>query len=159
MLTKNSNKKVVGCRLSVVGLQSGVATLPTIMVITVLILTIGIAITSMGLTDSIISAGQKQSAEALVFAEAGAKDALVKIARDKNFSAVSPYQINLVENGCATGEGCAMITVSAGTGSPADPKITESEGRVKQNIRKIRVKVYYDSALNGEIQNAEWSEI
>ena len=65
--------------------QSGVASLPTIIPLTVIILAIGIGITSLALTESLISAGQKQSSQALFYAEAGARDALIKIARNKKY--------------------------------------------------------------------------
>jgi Tfp pilus assembly protein PilX len=138
--------------------NKGVATLPTILALTILILSVGIAITAMGLTESIISAGQKQSSGALLFAEAGARDALVRIARDKNFISAS-YQVDFVSGGCVSNEGCATISVSSGTGTSADPKIIDSQGRVKSNIRKVRVKVIFDASLNGEMQNIIWEEI
>jgi Tfp pilus assembly protein PilX len=137
--------------------NAGVATLPTILALTILILAVGIAITSLGLTESIISAGQRQSSEALLIAEAGARDALMKVSRNKNF--IDSYQVVFADNGCVLNDSCATITVSAGVGSGADPKIINSEGRIKNSVRKVKITVIFDSSLNGEIQSANWEEV
>ena len=139
--------------------NDGVASLPIIMGLTLLILAVGVSITALGFTESFIVAGQKQSSEALFYAEAGARDALMKIIRNKNYSELSGYQIAFVSDGCTSNDGCAIITVSSGDGSALDPKIINSEGRGKNNIRKIRVEVIFDDSLNGEIKNANWQEV
>lgn len=149
---KSQRSKVKG-----VAKQQGVATLPTILALTILILAVGIAITTLGITESIISAGQKNSSEALLIAEAGARDALMKVARNKNF--VDSYQIAFADNGCVLNDRCATISISSGVGSGADPKIINSEGRVKSSIRKARVTIIFDSSQNGEIQGANWEEV
>lgn len=135
----------------------GVASLPTILALAILILAIGIGVTSVSFTESLISAGQNQALKAFIYAEAGANDALERIARNKNYS--GNYTIDFVSNGCSDNEGCAAITVTGGAGSIADPKIITSNGRVKSNIRKIRVDVVFDSSLNGEISTTTWREI
>lgn len=135
----------------------GAASLPTILALAILILAIGIGVTSISFTESLISAGQSQSLKAFVYAEAGAGDALEKIARNKNYS--GNYNIDFVSGGCSNNEGCAAITVTSGIGSSADPKIITSSGRVKSNVRKIQVDVVFDSSLNGEISTTTWREI
>lgn len=135
----------------------GVASLPTILALTILILAIGIGVTSISFTESFISAGQNQSLKAFIYAEDGAGDALEKIARNKNYS--GSYTIDFVSNGCSDNEGCASITVTSGAGSTADPKIITSNGRVKSNVRKIQVDVVFDASLNGEISSTTWREI
>lgn len=134
--------------------MAGVASLPVILSMMILILAVGIGVTSMGLTESIISAGQKQSSEALLFAEAGARDALMRISRGKNFNSVS-YQINFAPNGCLNYAGCATISVS----SAMSPKVIISEGRAKSNIRKVQVNVFFDIPQNGEITDIHWQEV
>ncbi|OGM90737.1 hypothetical protein A2999_00680 [Candidatus Wolfebacteria bacterium RIFCSPLOWO2_01_FULL_38_11] len=137
----------------------GIASLPTIMVITILILAIAIGITALAFNESIMSAAQVQSSKALFYAEAGARDALMRIARNKNYTCDSPsngcYQIEFATSGCSTSEGCAKITVS----SAQSPKVIISEGRVNNNIRKMQVDIYFDAALSGEIINTNWREI
>lgn len=133
---------------------AGVASLPVILSMMILILAVGIGVTSVGLTESIISAGHKQSSEALLFAEAGARDALMRISRGKNFNSAS-YQINFAPNGCLNYAGCATISVS----SAISPKVIISEGRAKSSIRKVQVNVFFDALQNGEIADIQWQEI
>lgn len=139
----------------------GVAALPTIMALTILILVVGLSIAEISITESFISLGQKQSSQALSYAETGARDALIRIARDKNYTCTSTdcYTIDMVENGCTAGDGCAAITVSSGAGTVVDPRIITSRGEVKDNIRRMQVSVVLDAAGNGEIVSTAWQEL
>lgn len=141
--------------------EQGLATIPTVMALTILVMAIGIGITSLSLSESFVTLGQDYSTRALFYAEAGAKDALIKIARRKNYSCTAQdcYSINIVPNGCSTGDGCARISVSSGVGSIADPKIVTSTGQVKTSTRKVQVSVILDSQLHGEIATASWQEV
>lgn len=141
--------------------RRGAATLPTIIALTILILAVGVSITAVSFTEGLISVGQENSAQALAYAEAGARDALIKLTRNKNYTCISPncYSINFVSNGCITDDGCARITVSAGAGTSGDPRIIVSEGKVKSSVRKIQTSVTFDVALNGEIATTTWSEL
>lgn len=147
--------------MSTKNLQQGVASLPTIIALTVIILAVGVGITSLALTESLISAGQKQSSQALLYAEAGARDALVKIARNKKYECATTdcYSIDFAANGCSSSEGCAKVSVSAGTGSQISPKVITSTGTMRGNSKKIQVSVIYDDDENGEIASATWREI
>lgn len=142
-------------------LNSGLAALPAVMAIALLILTVGIGLTALGFSEAIISAGQNKSSKALNYAEVGAKDALMRIARSKNYNCASAdcYSIIFETNGCIDNLGCAKISVSSSTGASGDPKIIISKGQADSNIRKIQVNVYFDSTLNGEIATTTWSEI
>jgi hypothetical protein len=138
--------------------KSGAATLPSIIALTIFILAIGIGITAIGLSESLVSLGSSQSAQAFIFAEAGAKDALIRIARDKTYS--GSYTLEFVSGGCSGSyEGCATVTISGGDGSASNPKIINSEGRMKSNKRTIRVSVEFDAGLYGEIATSTWQEI
>ena len=139
--------------------SSGVASLPTIGALAILILAVGVGLTALSLTESYVSAGQKQSAEAFFYAEAGARDALQKIARNKNYNCPIPsagcYAIDFISNGCSANLACAKITVS----SEKNPKVIISEGRSKSSIRKIRVEITFDPSDRGEMQDIVWTEI
>lgn len=143
--------------------QKGVATLPTIMALTILILAVGLSVASVSFTENMIAAGQKKSAEAFLYAEVGARDALMKIARNKDYICIANdcYSIDLVSNGCSTNDGCAKISVSAGVGSGADPKIIVSKGTVGNYTRRVQVNVVFDTSLNGEINlsSTTWQEL
>ncbi len=139
--------------------HKGIATLPVVVAVVVLTLAVTIGITVMSLSEIFSSASSNQSSRALIYAESGAKDALIRIARNKDYTCDTPssgcYQIEFVSSGCTTNDGCAKITVSAAS----SPKIIISEGRVKNNIRKIQVDVSFDASLNGQILSTSWQEL
>jgi len=141
--------------------SAGVATLPTVIMITMIILAIGIGITSLSLTEVFISAGQNQSSIALSYAETGARDALIKIARNKKYTCATAdcYSIPFATNGCVTGNECVRVSVSAGTGSTIDPKIITASGQSRSHTKKIQVNVILDPSSNGEIATSTWREI
>lgn len=144
-------------------LKNGVATLPTVMVLGVMALVVAVSVTTLSYTELFISQGGSQSTRALFYAEAGARDALVKIARKKNYtcSAVDCYTIDFSSNGCSTGNDCAKVSVSAGVGTIGDPKIIVSKGVMKSSTRTIQVSVLIDS--DGQIATSTaqtvWTEI
>jgi len=144
-------------------LKHGVATLPTVMVLGVMALVVAVSVTTLSYTELFISQGGSQSTRALFYAEAGAHDALVKIARKKKYtcSAVDCYTIDFSSNGCSTGNDCAKVSVSAGVGTIVDPKIVTSKGVMKSSTRTIQVSVLIDS--DGQIATSTaqtvWTEI
>ncbi|HEX8993686.1 MAG TPA: hypothetical protein VF803_00345, partial [Candidatus Paceibacterota bacterium] len=121
----------------------GIATLPTIILLAVVILAIGIGTLSLGLSEGIISAGSLNSSKALSYADAGAKDALLRLARNKGYActATNCYSLDMVQNGCTTGLGCAMVSVSANTGASGDPKIITSQGKAGSSVRTLQASV------------------
>lgn len=161
MNNAKERKLKVSMRASLDGVSRGVATLPTVIALGMLILAIGIGITATSLTESFISAGSKNSAQALRYAEAGARDALIKIARKKNYSCTSAdcYTVEFAPNGCTTNNACARIVVSSGTGALGDPKVVTSKGQAKSSTRTLQVSVLFDASLHGEISSATWQEL
>lgn len=145
----------------------GVAMLPTVMILGVMSLAVTLGITAVSLTESFISQGSTQSSRALFYAEAGARDALVKIARKKNYSCTAEdcYSIDFSANGCSLGNDCARVTVSAGVGTTSDPKIITSKGIMKSSTRTLQINVVLDNGTNvpgnqhGLITSAVWTEI
>ena len=139
--------------------QNGVATIPTVLAMVVLIVAISAGLAAMSISDILASHGFFQSGKAFFYAEAGARDALMRIARNKNYNCAAPssgcYQIEFLTGGCSNNDGCAKITVSAA----ASPKVIVSEGRVKGNIRKVQVNVTFDASANGKIESASWQEL
>lgn len=144
--------------------KSGIATLPTVIVIGMLALAVAVSITALSFNELLISQGQAQSSAALVYGEAGARDALTRIARNKNYvcSTTDCYSIDFVANGCTNSTDCAKVTVSSGVGTSADPKIITSKGITSASTRRIQVTVQMDggaSVTNGEITSAVWAEL
>ena len=147
--------------------NKGIATLPTMMVIGMVALAVVVSVTAITFNELLISQGSAQSASALFYAESGARDALMKIARDKNYtcSAADCYSIDFVEGGCANGTDCSLVSVSSGVGTTADPKIITSKGIMRASIRTMQVSVILDdgttdvSLQNGEITSSSWAEL
>lgn len=139
----------------------GIATLPTVMILGVLSLAVAVGITTVALTESFISQGSAQSSRALFYAESGARDALIRIARNKNYTCVTTdcYNIDFSTNGCSTGNDCARVSVSGGTGTSGNPKIITAKGVMKASTRTMEVRVVFDGGGNGEIASATWSEV
>lgn len=141
--------------------QKGVATLPTIFAFIILIVALTVGLTALSLSDSFIQLGAYHSSRALNYAEAGARDALVRIVRNKNYAcpAADCYSIDFVSNGCAANEGCAKISVSSGVGSSVNPKVIISKGQAESSVRRIQVDVIFDDSLNGKIATTTWKEL
>ncbi len=145
----------------------GIATLPIVLVIGVIALVVGVGVTSVSLTESFISQGHAQSSRALFYAESGARDALVKISRNKNYycSTTDCYTIDFSTNGCSLGNGCARISVSEAAGTTDAPKIITSKGIMKSSTRTLEVSVIFDAGTEsstlqyGEITTATWTEL
>jgi len=139
--------------------HTGFASLPIVIGLMAMILVVGTGVALSGFLESSMTLSSARSSNALYYAEAGAQDALMRIARNKNYTCDSPssgcYTISYKTSGCSANEGCARITVS----SDNSPKVIVSEGRVNNNIRKIQVDVYFDSLLDGEISTTTWREI
>lgn len=142
-------------------LTRGIATLPVVLALSIMIIAIIVGITAVTFNESFISQGGIQSGKAMYYAEVGARDALVRIARNKNYPCAAPalptgcYSIDMVTNGCSTNNGCARVVVDTGTA----PKIINVEGRAGGNIRKIQVNVTFDGSSNGEITSTSWQEL
>lgn len=144
--------------------RRGFANLPTVVVLTALMIAVGLGITAISLNEIFTTARSGQSYDAYRYAENGARDALLRIAKNKKYACESqegcPYAIAFVQNGCAPSyEGCATVTVSNGVGTALDPKIVTSIGRAENSTRTVRVTVVFDGSGSGEITSAVFSEI
>lgn len=135
----------------------GVATLPTVMVMGVMALAVAVGLTSVALNESFISQGSGQSSRALFYAEAGARDALIRIARNKNF-ATSSYATYFSTDltTCAAGNnGCALVSVATTTTTTS---VATSTGYMKSSQRTIVVNVTLSSDDYGTIATTTWRE-
>ena len=147
--------------------NKGIATLPTVIVIGMMALAVVVSITAVSLNELLISQGQAQSSNALFYAESGARDALTRIVRNKNYTCSSAdcYSLDYITNGCSNNTDCAKVTVSAGLGTTADPKIITSKGVMKSSSRIIQVSVTLDGGTTssslqyGEVTSATWTEV
>lgn len=141
--------------------KQGIATLPAVMILAAMALAVAVSVTTISLTESFSSQSSQYSGTAQFYAEGGARDALTKIARDKNYvcSTTDCYTVPFVANGCVSLDGCAKVSVSAGVGTVGDPKIIISKGQRKTSTRTLQVSVVLDASDNGQISTATWSEL
>jgi len=142
-------------------LKSGLATIPTILVLSFIIIALATGLAALTFTEVSTIMTQQLSNKALLYAETGARDALVRIARNKNYTcaAADCYSLNMVASGCTTSEGCVKVSVSAGAGTSGDPKIIVAKGIANLSERKVEVRVVFDASENGEIASAVWREL
>lgn len=141
--------------------QRGVASIPIVLAFGILIIAIGVGITTLSYLETVASQGSYDSERALTYADAGARDALERIARNKLYACAtnSCYTVEVVPGGCAAGSGCAYVSVSTNSGSSTDPKIITSQGISGLSTRTIQVSVQLDSNSDGQISSTQWSEV
>ena len=147
--------------------NKGIAVLPAVIVLGIMAVTIAVAIMAVSFNETLTSQGLSQSSRAISYAEAGARDALIKITRNKNYicSNTDCYSLDFITNGCNTSNGCAKISVSAGLGTNSDPKVITSKGIMKNATRTLQVSVVLDGGTSaevdqlGNITNTTWTEL
>jgi len=124
--------------------QRGVALLPMILVLFGLVAVVGVAIAGISVSENTISSTKDASDKALAIAESGIQDALMKLARDKDFTSAG---YNLSVSG-----GTATIIVPSGSS-----KDITSSGTLNSKTRKIQLTVNADA--NGKITQTGWTEV
>ena len=134
--------------------EKGVATIPLVLALTIFIIAVGAVISITAFNENNISQDFYSSSQALTYAKAGAQDALIKIARNGDYTSTG-YNIDFVENGCNTNSGCATVTVASVT----SPKTIISQGRMNNNIRKVQVIVPLDTNWKIDDDNIVSSEL
>lgn len=141
--------------------QRGVASIPIVMAFGILIVAVAIGVTALSYTEMFAARGSYDSARALTYADAGARDALERIARNKLYACATTncYSIDMLTNGCLNANACAYVSVSAGMGSSTDPKIITSQGVSGLSVRTLQATVQFDSSQNGQISSVRWAEI
>lgn len=147
--------------------QKGIAALPVMMLLGAMALAVAIGVTSVAFSDMVISQSSSQSAKALAYADAGARDALWKIAHNKNFSCATTdcYTIDFSTNGCSSYTDCVKVSVSNAMGDIVNPKVITSKGISGTNSRTLQVSVVLDNGTNdpalqyGQITSTIWSEL
>lgn len=133
---------------------SGIATIPVVIIFTFLVLVVGVAIALISSNETFDVLFFVNSSKAFNYAQAGAKDALIKITRNKDFSFPSPnYSVEFVTDGCTNYEGCATIAVA----TDGNNKTITSQGRSKNSIRRIQIDITLSTY--GEITSSTSTEL
>lgn len=125
--------------------QSGLIAMPSIIILSIIMLTIGIAMSFSSFIQNNISFDNYISQKAYCIAEAGIKDATMKITRNKNYSANYSLPIN---------NGVANITFDASI--PNQTKIT-SASAINNYTKKIQAILNVTN--NGKVTIMSWNEL
>lgn len=137
------NKKYLG--------EKGAMALSSILALSLILLALGLAMAFSGFIQNDIAYNQDKAAIAFYLAEAGAKDAMQKVVRNKNFSSTG-YVINLTD-------GSANVVINKDVPLAERTEIL-STGVVGANTKKVRVVLNTDanSDGNGKVSISSWEE-
>lgn len=128
----------------------GIAALPTILIIAMVILLVGIGIASSGFVENLSSFGELENKKALFTAESGARDAFKRIVRDKNCN--SGGTPTCLSYSLIVGDGTASVSITG-----EDIKTIISVGNVNNKISKIQVVVSFN--VYGKATQTSWQQI
>ena len=112
--------------------NKGIAAIPTVIIFGGIIAEIAIATTFLSLAFTNTSLGLRLSAEAFGAAQSGVEDAVLRLARDRNYQNISGYSL-------AVGRATATITITQGSPSANQATIlsTGTSFRRKRAVRAI----------------------
>lgn len=130
--------------------EKGVMALSSILALSLILLALGMAMAYSGFMQNDIVSNQDKAAAAFYAAESGAKDAMQKVVRNKNYSNAG-----------------YTLAVAGGTATVAVNKTSDirteilSTGVVGVNTKKIRVMLNTDADNNGNgrITIETWEEV
>jgi len=132
--------------------NSGVAALSTVLGLALIISVAAIAVGLISFFEIQIALSQIKSQEAYLAAQSGAQDALMKIARDKSFTAASPYSLTI-------GANTAAVTVTdVDTLNAPGKKQIVSTGTASNRKRRIQVDLVADT-VSGAVTIISWKEV
>lgn len=134
--------------------RRGMTALPTLLVLSSIIIEVAIAIALAAYLLSNVSSGARYGAEALAAANAGVSDATIRIARDKNYSS-GGYTFSV---GSSTTSVVVQInTGKDGTAATGKSRIL-STGTTRTFSKKLEV-VYSVNDITGEMTLETYDEI
>jgi hypothetical protein len=125
--------------------QNGLVAMPAIVVLSIIMLAIGIAMSFSSYTQNNISFDNYKSQKAYYIAEAGIKDATMKITRNKNYNTGYSLSIN---------SGTASIVFDESI--PNQTKIT-SAGSINNYTKKIQATLNVTN--EGKVTIMSWREL
>ena len=134
----------------------GAASLLTILAVASLTLVIGITLSSTGFIESSAVGGQVKTDEIFIAAQAGAKDALMRLARDKNYTSPGGYSLSV-------GSASVIITVeniplsSCYGGIGSNQACVVSIASLDNKSRRVEMILNIDSG--GKITQVSWKDL
>ena len=126
--------------------DKGAIALPTVLILAAALLAIGLAMNLASFNKIEIIKNNENALNAYYIAEAGTRDALEKVARDKNYNTDYTLQLN---NGTAT--------IDFSNSPPPNQIIITSTGFFDNNTKKIQASFEMDS--NGKLTPLSKKEI
>ena len=144
MKIQNFKHQILNTRYLILN-QQGVALLPVILVLFGLVMVVGVAIAGISVSESAISSTKDASDEALVIAESGIQDALMKLARGTESASYS-----LPVSG-----GTATITIS----NVSETYTINSTGALDGKSQKRKIQVIATVDANRKITQSGWTEV
>jgi len=135
--------------------QQGMALLATVVVVLLILVAVGLSMISLGIFEGFMAESQRASDEAYAAAQSGVKDAMMRIARNKNYSSAGYYlPENCTPNGATT---CAHVIVEKDAPSAGKDRVTAT-GTLSNSTRKLEV-ILNVNATNGKITIDSQSEL
>lgn len=126
--------------------SKGLATIPTIIILSLVILAIGASMMTSGFIESLMSKTAIEVQESFYLSDSGIDDALLKIARDKNLGVI-PGNWSLPTLGSST------ITVSG----DATTRVINSLGIISEKQKNLKTNVTLNEY--GQITATSWEEV
>lgn len=138
--------------------EKGAMAMSSILALSLILLALGLAMAFSGFIQSDITYNQDKAAIAFYAAEAGAKDAMEKIVRNKNYDSAG-YVLDL-PNSSANVAVCHNNNIIVCPNIIADRTEIFSTGAAGGNIKKVRVVLNTDFDGNGygKVTIESWEE-
>ena len=143
----------------------GMAMLATVLILMLIIVAVGLSMISSGLFEGVMSENERQSQEAHLATTGGAKDAMMRIARNKNFATSSGYFIPSDPSDCSLygSTACAKVIVEKDSASVCSQSISAGQdcvislGTLANSARKVEV-ILNVNATSGKMIMQSWNE-
>lgn len=138
--------------------EKGAMALSSVLALSLILLALGLAMAYSGFIQSDITYNQDKAAIAFYVAEAGAKDAMQKVVRNKNYN--NAGYILAFENGSANISACHNNDIVACSGISLQQTEILSTGLAGANTKKVRVVLNTDanSDGSGKVTIESWEE-
>ena len=145
--------------------EKGMAMLATVLILMLIMVAVGLSMISSGLFEGVMSENERQSQEAHLAATGGAKDATMRIARNKNFATSTGYFIPSDPSDCSLygSTACAKVIVEKDSASVCSQSISAGQdcvislGTLANSARKVEV-ILNVNATSGKMIMQSWNE-
>lgn len=138
--------------------------LATVLILMLIMVAVGLSMISAGLFEGVMSENERQSQEAQLAAAGGVKDAMMRIARNKNFATSTGYFIpSSPDCPLYSSTACAKVIVEKDTASSCSQSISAGQdcvislGTLGNSARKVEA-ILNVNATSGKMTMQSWQE-